>query len=123
MEAAATDDPNVWQLSGDYTGEVRLSDRHAVDMPIAFARAPAADAGAHSGHGAGNGRITAPMPGKIVKIAVRDGDTVNMHDLLIVLEAMKMEHRIEAPGNGTIGAVHVREGDIVPGDTVLIELE
>jgi biotin carboxyl carrier protein len=46
-----------------------------------------------------------------------------MHDLLIVLEAMKMEHRIEAPGDGTVGAVHVHEGEIVPGDTVLIELQ
>ena len=51
------------------------------------------------------------MPGKIVKIAVKDRDTVAMHDLLIVLEAMKMEHRIEAPGEGTVGAIHVREGE------------
>jgi 3-methylcrotonyl-CoA carboxylase alpha subunit len=123
MEAAATGDPNVWQVSGDYTGEVRLNDRRAIDMPIAFAEAPTADAGAHAGHAGGNGRITAPMPGKIVKIAVRDGDTVNMHDLLIVLEAMKMEHRIEAPGEGTVRTVHVREGEIVPADTVLIELK
>jgi biotin carboxyl carrier protein len=42
---------------------------------------------------------------------------------LIVLEAMKMEHRIEAPADGTIGAIHVREGEIVPADTVLIELQ
>ncbi len=48
-------------------------------------------------HGAlQDGRVTAPMPGKIVKVAVREGDTVAERDLLIVLEAMKMEHRIEA---------------------------
>jgi biotin carboxyl carrier protein len=112
----------VWQLSGDYAGEVRLNDRRAPDLPVAFAQPPTADASAHAAHGGANGRITAPMPGKIVKIAVRDGDTVSMHDLLIVLEAMKMEHRIEAPADGTIGAIHVREGEIVPADTVLIEL-
>ncbi|HLI96176.1 MAG TPA: acetyl-CoA carboxylase biotin carboxylase subunit [Candidatus Baltobacteraceae bacterium] len=122
MEAAATADPNVWQLNGDYTGEVRLNDRHVIDVPIAFAQPPTAEAGAHAGHGTGNGRITAPMPGKIVKIAVRGGDTVEMHDLLIILEAMKMEHRIEAPAGGTVGMIYVGEGEIVPADTVLLEL-
>jgi biotin carboxyl carrier protein len=63
------------------------------------------------------------MPGKIVKIAVADGDDVETHDLLIVLEAMKMEHRIEAPGDGTVRAIHVREGDIVAGDALLLELQ
>ncbi|HET9097414.1 MAG TPA: acetyl-CoA carboxylase biotin carboxylase subunit [Candidatus Baltobacteraceae bacterium] len=123
MEASATADPNVWDVVGDYTGKVRLSERRAAGAELAFSSPPSADAAAHHGHAGGNGRIVAPMPGKIVKIAVRDGDTVSMHDLLIVLEAMKMEHRIEAPGDGTVGAIHVREGEIVPGDTVLIELQ
>ncbi|HEY9180633.1 MAG TPA: acetyl-CoA carboxylase biotin carboxylase subunit [Candidatus Baltobacteraceae bacterium] len=123
IEASATADPDVWQLRGDYSGEIRLSEHRRDGADVRFSAPPAADASAHHGQGAGNGRIVAPMPGKIVKIAVRDGDTVNMHDLLVVLEAMKMEHRIEAPGSGTVGAVHVREGEIVPGDTVLIELQ
>lgn len=122
MEASATADPSVWRLTGDYTGEVRLSERRGADVEFSYARPPSADAGAHHGQGGGNGRIVAPMPGKIVKIAVGNGDPVSAHDLLIVLEAMKMEHRIEAPGNGTVSAIHVREGEIVPGDTVLIEL-
>jgi biotin carboxyl carrier protein len=46
-----------------------------------------------------------------------------MHDLLIVLEAMKMEHRIEAASDGTVSAVHVREGDIVAGDALLLEVK
>jgi 3-methylcrotonyl-CoA carboxylase alpha subunit len=122
FEANATDVPGVWRVSGDYTGEIRLTDRHSATPGVSFADPPSADAGAHHGHGGGNGRIVAPMPGKIVKVAVRDGDAVSAHDLLIVLEAMKMEHRIEAPGDGTVGAIHVREGEIVPADTVLIEL-
>ena len=122
LEASATADPNVWRLTGDYAGDVRLSDRRATDVDVQFAQAPSADAAGHHGHGGGNGRIVAPMPGKIVKIAVRDGDSVSAHDLLIVLEAMKMEHRIEATGDGTVGAIHVREGEIVPGDTLLLEL-
>jgi acetyl/propionyl-CoA carboxylase alpha subunit len=123
LEASATSLPGVWNVSGDYTGEIRLSDRLSAIADVTFAKPPSADAGAHHGHGGGNGRIVAPMPGKIVKVAVRDGDAVSTHDLLIVLEAMKMEHRIEAPGDGTVGAIHVREGEIVPADTVLIELQ
>ena len=63
------------------------------------------------------------MPGKIVKIAAGQGDAVAERDLLIVLEAMKMEHRIEAPAGGTVSAVHVREGDIVSGEALLLELQ
>jgi acetyl/propionyl-CoA carboxylase alpha subunit len=123
LEASATQTPDRWQLHGDYSGEVRLNERAGAEVDVHYTQPPSADAGAHHGHGAGNGRIVAPMPGKIVKIAVHDGDAVSAHDLLVVLEAMKMEHRIEAPGDGTVGAIHVREGEIVSGDTVLIELQ
>ena len=123
VDASSTSDPNTWMLGGDYNGEIRLDNRRTAEPEVTFAQPPSADAGAHHGHAAGNGRIVAPMPGKIVKIAVRDGDAVNTHDLLVVLEAMKMEHRIEAPGDGTVGAIHVREGEIVAGDTLLIELQ
>ena len=138
LEASATEDPGVWHLAGDFTGEVRTGERNGkADVTstgvtvyadgqayeLRFAQPPSADAGAHHAHGGANGRIVSPMPGKIVKIAVGDGDTVAMHDLLVVLEAMKMEHRIEAPSDGTVGAIHVREGDIVGGDTLLLELQ
>jgi biotin carboxyl carrier protein len=137
LEVNATGDADVWQISGDFTGEVRVDDRNGkADVSasgvtvyadgqawdLRFAQPPSADAAAHHAHGGANGRITSPMPGKIVKIAVNDGDAVSMHDLLIVLEAMKMEHRIEAPSDGTVGAIHVREGDIVGGDALLLEL-
>ena len=62
------------------------------------------------------------MPGRIVKVAVRDGDAVEEHALLIVLEAMKMEHRIEASAAATVKAVLVKEGQIVAGGTPLVEL-
>ncbi|MGA9945683.1 MAG: acetyl-CoA carboxylase biotin carboxyl carrier protein subunit, partial [Candidatus Cybelea sp.] len=87
-----------------------------------FAAPPSADAVAGS-HGALEGaHVTAPMPGKIVKIAIRDGERVEEHALLIVLEAMKMEHRIEAPAEATVKAVHVKEGQIVAAGTPLVEL-
>ncbi|MBV8116462.1 MAG: acetyl-CoA carboxylase biotin carboxyl carrier protein subunit, partial [Candidatus Eremiobacteraeota bacterium] len=64
----------------------------------------------------------APMPGKIVKIAVREGEKVAERELLLVLEAMKMEHRIEASSGAQVKAVLVKEGEIVAGGAPLVEL-
>jgi biotin carboxyl carrier protein len=69
----------------------------------------------------GSAGVDAPMPGKIVKIAVKEGDAVEERALLLVLEAMKMEHRIEAPGAATVRAVNVKEGDTVTAGTTLVE--
>jgi 3-methylcrotonyl-CoA carboxylase alpha subunit len=89
-----------------------------------FAFAAASDAKAADGGTAGTagGRVRAPMPGKIAKVAVQAGDAVAAHALLIVLEAMKMEHRIEAPGAGTVRELHVRQGDVVAAGAPLVEL-
>jgi biotin carboxyl carrier protein len=62
------------------------------------------------------------MPGKIVKVAVREGDKVEEHALLIVLEAMKMEHRIEATVAASVKSLFVKEGQIVSSGTPLVEL-
>ncbi len=62
------------------------------------------------------------MPGKIVKVAVREGESVDERELLIVLEAMKMEHRIEASTDATVRSVLVKEGQIVAAGTPLVEL-
>jgi 3-methylcrotonyl-CoA carboxylase alpha subunit len=122
MEASATEDPDRWTIAGDYNGEIRLDDRRFDNVEFRFSDPPDAQGAGHGAHGGANGRIASPMPGKIVKIAVNEGDTVAAHDLLLVLEAMKMEHRIEASGDGTVSTIHVREGDIVPGDALLLEL-
>jgi biotin carboxyl carrier protein len=47
---------------------------------------------------------------------------VELHDVLVVLEAMKMEHRIEAPVAGTVGAVHVAPGDVVAAGAELVTI-
>jgi 3-methylcrotonyl-CoA carboxylase alpha subunit len=88
-----------------------------------FADPPAIGAADAARGGSADGRVTAPMPGKIVKVAVRPGDNVSEHDLLLVLEAMKMEHRIEASTGATVKAILVKEGDIVAGGAPLAELE
>jgi propionyl-CoA carboxylase alpha chain len=66
--------------------------------------------------------VTAPMPGKIVKTAVKPGEKVEERSLLIVLEAMKMEHRIEASAAATVTSLLVKEGQIVASGTPLVEL-
>jgi propionyl-CoA carboxylase alpha chain len=53
------------------------------------------------------------MPGKVLKLAVAEGATVASGDVLVVLEAMKMEHELLAPATGTVAELHVAEGDQV----------
>ena len=62
------------------------------------------------------------MPGKIAGVAVKPGDTVMLHDLLVTLEAMKMEHRIDAPIAGRVSAVHVASGEFVGAGAPLVTI-
>jgi biotin carboxyl carrier protein len=71
----------------------------------------------------GPGSIVSPMPGRIVKVLVREGDTVAGHQGLVVVEAMKMENELRAPRPGRVTAVTVVEGMSVEGGAVLIVLE
>jgi 3-methylcrotonyl-CoA carboxylase alpha subunit len=70
-----------------------------------------------------DGRLTAPMPGKVIRIQVAAGQTVERGAPLLVLEAMKMEHTIKAPSQGRIAAVHYGEGDLVDEGAELIAFE
>jgi 3-methylcrotonyl-CoA carboxylase alpha subunit len=72
---------------------------------------------------AAGGRLTAPMPGKVVSVLVAAGDGVKRGAPLIVLEAMKMEHTIAAPGDGEIRAVHFQAGDLVEEGADLLDFE
>jgi biotin carboxyl carrier protein len=65
--------------------------------------------------------IKAPMPGLIIDLKVKDGDTVKQNDPLIILEAMKMENIIKAPGDGIVKKVKVSKGNSVEKNQVLIE--
>ena len=66
--------------------------------------------------------ITAPLSGTIAEVRVTEGDTVEAGQLLALLEAMKMEHRITAPGKGVVKQVAVRQGDVVREGDLLVEL-
>ncbi len=72
---------------------------------------------------AGAGRLTAPMPGRVVQVLVEAGATVRRGQPLMVLEAMKMEHTIAAPADGTVGDIRFAAGDQVSEGDELIAFE
>jgi len=84
------------------------------------ASAPAAPAPKTSG--AGSIKIPAPMPGKILAIKVKVGDAVKKGDVMMVLEAMKMENEIVAIEDGTVASIDVSEGAMVEASDVLASL-
>jgi 3-methylcrotonyl-CoA carboxylase alpha subunit len=69
-----------------------------------------------------SGRLTAPMPGRVVQVLVGVGDMVRQGQPMIVVEAMKMEHTIAAPRDGAVAAVHFAPGDLVEEGSELIEM-
>ncbi len=66
-----------------------------------------------------NGRLTAMMPGRVVKVMANVGDSVKKGQALIIMEAMKMEHTIVSPRDGVVERVAFKENDLVPADAVL----
>ena len=85
--------------------------------------APAANSGANRPRPTHQGCVTTAMPGTIVDVKVKPGDTVNAGDGVLVIEAMKMENEIQAPKSGIVVGVHVAKGDSVTPDETLIEIQ
>jgi acetyl/propionyl-CoA carboxylase alpha subunit len=81
-------------------------------------RSLGSDTSSHHAHSA----IKAPMPGLVVRILVKNGDTVKRGTNLMILEAMKMENEIRTPVDAEVGEVLVRDGDIVEKDQVIVTL-
>ena len=92
----------------------------AAPAPAAPVVAPAAPAvSAAAGAGA---KVTAPLPGTITDVKVAVGQAVNAGDVVVVLEAMKMQNNIEAENSGTVTSVMVNKGDTVMEGTVLVTI-
>jgi glutaconyl-CoA decarboxylase len=87
--------------------------------PVVEAAPSAAPAAAPAVTGAGE-KVDSPMPGTILKVNVAAGQTVKEGDLLVVLEAMKMENEIFAPKGGTVSQVLVEKGASVNTGDVLV---
>ena len=81
------------------------------------AAAPKAAAGA-----AGAVTVKAPMPGNILDVKVAAGASVKAGDVLVILEAMKMENEIVAPQDGTVASINVNKGDTVNSGDVLVSM-
>ena len=89
--------------------------------PVAPKAAPAAAPKAAAG-GAGAVTVKAPMPGNILDVKVAAGASVKAGDVLVILEAMKMENEIVAPQDGTVASINVNKGDTVNSGDVLVSM-
>ena len=97
----------------------------AAPAPAAPAPAPAAPAPAAAPKATGSAgavSVKAPMPGNIMKVNAKVGASVKKGDVLVVLEAMKMENDICAPADGVVASVEVAQGATVETDALLVTL-
>jgi len=79
--------------------------------------------GAAKGGAGGDGTVTSPMPGRVLKVLVAEGDAVEAGSAVVVVEAMKMENEIAAPRSGKVVRVHVAAGASVEGGARLVEIQ
>lgn len=107
LRATVTADGDRWLVHGPQ-GDVEL--RELPRFPVAGLEAVA-------------GGLTAPMPGKVISTHVAVGDRVESGQLLLVLEAMKMEHRVTAPEPGTVSEFRVGEGEQVGNGELLVVID
>lgn len=91
-----------------------------VAQPVAAPQPAAPAAPAASG---GAGTVVSPMPGTVLDVRVKEGDAVSVGQVVIILEAMKMETEIVSEVAGSVAAVRVKKGDAVDTDTVLVEVK
>ena len=101
---------------------VDAADVKSAPAPAAAPAATPAPAAAPAAAPANGETVVAPMPGNILAVNVQNGAAVKKGDVLMVLEAMKMENEIMAPADGTVTAVSVQKGATVEAGTALCTL-
>ena len=99
------------------TGAATTATAPKAAAPKAAAPKAAAPAGAQ-----GSVAVNAPMPGKILSVKASAGQAVKKGDVIMILEAMKMENEVVAPQDGTIASINVAAGDSVEAGAVLASL-
>ncbi len=95
----------------------------AVEPGVVRKKPKARKRGAHAGAAASGDAVTAPMQGTVVKVAVEEGQTVAVGELIVVLEAMKMENPVTAHKDGVITGLAVEAGAAITQGTVLAEIK
>lgn len=114
---------NMEMIEGDtrnsYIVNTRSND-YNIEIIDAKARYQAASKGDLVG---GDAIIKSPMPGKIVKLMVKQGDQVSKGDTVIIVSAMKMESEYKSPINGVVKKIFVKANDTVEGNQPLVEIE
>lgn len=92
----------------------------AAPAPVAAAPAPAAPAAKPAAPIAGGTKVTAPMPGTILDLKCAEGSAVKKGDVLLILEAMKMENEIVSPTDGSVKQIAAAKGASVSSGDVLV---
>lgn len=116
-------DVEVEKVSGGYKPMSMGAKAAPAPAPAPAAPAPAPAAPKAAPVSAGDNTVTSPMPGTILGVKVKEGDAVKAGQLVIILEAMKMENEIVAPADGVVASVAVKEGDTVETDATLVVLK
>lgn len=101
--------------------EVAIEPMDAAAAPAAAA--PAAPAAPVAAAPAGGEKVVSPMPGNILAVNVKDGQAVKKGEVLMILEAMKMENEIMAPCDGTVASVSVQKGNAVDTGALLCVIQ
>ena len=112
---------NVYDVTVEEGGQGSTGTAPKAAPKAAATKAGARKAAAPAG-GAGAVKINAPMPGKILSVKASAGQAVKKGDVIMVLEAMKMENEIVAPQDGTVAGINVAAGDSVEAGAVLASL-
>ena len=94
----------------------------ATSAPKAAAPKAAAPKAAPKAAGQGSVKVNSPMPGKILSVKTSVGQAVKKGEVLMILEAMKMENEIVAPQDGTVASINVNKGDTVNSGDVLVSM-
>ncbi|MCK5642195.1 MAG: biotin/lipoyl-binding protein, partial [Gammaproteobacteria bacterium] len=95
---------------------VDISDIGDLDISAPKKQAPA------QAVAAGKDSIVSPMPGQVFKILVSEGDSVKVGDIVVTIEAMKMENQVRSTTDGKVSQIHVNEGDVVAEGAPLVSL-
>ncbi|NPA38101.1 MAG: biotin/lipoyl-binding protein [Chlorobi bacterium] len=113
MEAVEGDSPNKLNINTE-------NETYEVEVIDAASRYKAASGG---GAEASDRTISSPMPGKVVKIPVSEGDKVSKGETVIIISAMKMESEYKSAFDGTVAKIFVKEGDTTEASAPLVEIE